>query len=197
MQEARIFLARALLAQSKFDEAEKHFRAALDDPLPTPASLAWANIGLGLISAQRAQGPEAVRRFNEAVRVEGDYPTSVTARAERIKAEMAANALPPIDEAAKTFASQLDAAISSAKRPELESRVVSGELVRFVSSMVGTITWQTRVLRTEMIDANTMMVDVAIQAKDLGQERSGTAVFVLSRVGGAWKLAAIELFEVR
>jgi hypothetical protein len=197
MQEARIFLARALLAQNKLDEAEKLFRAALDDPLPTPSSMAWASIGLGLISAQKGQPAEAARRFNEAVRIEGDYPTSVLARFERIKAEQTTNAAPPIDEAAKSFVTQLDSAISSAKRPELEARVVSGELVRFVSSMVGTITWQTRVLRTEQIDANTMMVDVAIQAKDLGQDRSGTAVLVLSRVGGSWKLASIELFEVR
>lgn len=197
MQEARVLLARALLAQNKLEEAEKLFRTALDDPLPTPSSMAWASIGLGLISAQKGQPAEAVRRFNEAVRIEGDYPTSVLARFERIKAEQTTNAAPPIDEAAKSFVTQLDSAISSAKRPELEARVVSGELVRFVSSMVGTITWQTRVLRTELIDANTMMVDVAIQAKDLGQDRSGTAVLVLSKVGGSWKLASIELFEVR
>lgn len=196
MQEARIILARALLAQNKLDEAEKLFRQALEDPLPTPASLAWGNIGLGQISMRRSQTAEAVRRFNEAVRAEGDYPTSVAARAERIKAEAASNA-PPIDESARAFVTQLDSAISSGKRADLESRVVSGELVRFVSSMVGTITWQTRVLRTELLDANTMLVDVAIQAKDLGQNRSGTALLILSRTGGSWKLAGIELFEVR
>jgi len=31
----------------------------------------------------------------------------------------------------------------------------------------------------------------------LGAEHSGTAVFILARVGGAWKLNAIEFFEVK
>jgi len=40
-------------------------------------------------------------------------------------------------------------------------------------------------------------VDVSINAKELGQERSGTAVLLLTRMGDGWKLAGIELFEVR
>jgi hypothetical protein len=39
--------------------------------------------------------------------------------------------------------------------------------------------------------------DVVLNTKQLGREESGTAVLILSRVGGGWKLAAIELFEVR
>ena len=34
MQEARIILARALLGQNRTDEAEKLFRAALEEPCP-------------------------------------------------------------------------------------------------------------------------------------------------------------------
>jgi len=81
MQEARLLLARALLGQSKLDEAEKLFRAALDDTLPTAVSLAWANIGLGEIALKRGQTPEAVRRFNDAVRAEGEYASALAARA--------------------------------------------------------------------------------------------------------------------
>jgi Tetratricopeptide repeat len=195
MQEARIFLARSLLAQNKLDEAEKLFKGVLDDPLPTPLSMAWANIGLGQIASRKGQAAEAAKRFNDAVRAEADYGTAVIARAERIKAE----ATPAIDDSARAFISQMDAGIVSGKKADLESRIVSGELVRFVGGIVGTQpeAWQTRVLRTEQIDANTLVADVSIQAKELGKDQAGTAVLVLSKVGGALKLAAIEQFEVR
>lgn len=199
MQEARIVLARALLAQSKVDEAERTFRQAIDDPLPTAISLAWGSVGLGQVSLRRGQAAEAAKRFNEAVRIDADYSTSVLARAERIKAEAAASSPAPVDESVKAFIAQLDSAILSGKKAELETRIVSGELVRFVSGIVGTQPgqWQTRVMRTETVDADTVMADVAIQAKELGQDRAGTALLILSRVGGSWKLFAIELFEVR
>ncbi len=198
MQESRIILARTLLAQNRTDEAERIFRAALDDPLPTATSVAWANIGLGQIALRKGQAVEAARRFNDAVRADADYATSVLARAERIKAE-GTNNTAPVDEAARGFISQLDAAILAGKKIDLEARIASGELVRFIGGIVGTQPeiWQTRVLRTELLDANTMLADVSIQVKELGQERSGTALLVLARTGGSWKLWAIELFEVR
>jgi hypothetical protein len=197
MQEARIVLARVLLAQSKLEEAEKLFRQALDEPLPTPVALAWANIGLGEISARKGQTAEAAKRFNEAVRADGEYASSLNARAGRIKAETAANTL-PVDGAIRAFVTQLDQAIVSGKKVELEARVVSGELVRFINGVIGTQPeiWQTRVLRTEQIDANLAAVDVSLTTKELGRDRSGTAVLVLARVSGGWKLVGIDLFEV-
>ena len=93
MQEARIILARALLGQNRIDEAEKLFRAALEEPLPTPGTLAWANIGLGEISLKKGQAAEAAKRFNDAVRADAEYASSLAARAGRIKAETAANTL--------------------------------------------------------------------------------------------------------
>jgi len=61
MQEARIMLARALLGQNRIDEAEKLFRSAIEETLPTPASLAWGNIGLGEISLRKGQAAEAAK----------------------------------------------------------------------------------------------------------------------------------------
>ncbi len=198
MQEARIILARAALAQNKNDEAEKLFRAALDEVLPTAGTIAWASIGLGEIALKKGQAAEASKRFTDAVRAEADYASSLTARAVRIRAESSASA-PPVDESARTFIRQLDQAIVSGKKAELESRIVSGELIRFIGGIVGSQpeVWQTRVLRTEMLEANLLAADVQINAKQLGQEQSGTALLILSRAGGGWKLAAIELFEVR
>jgi hypothetical protein len=198
LQEARIVLARALLGQNKLEEAEKLFRSALDDPLPTSLTLAWSSIGLGEINLRRGQTAEAARRFNEAVRADGEYGSSLAARAGRINAESANSGSPPVDDSAKAFLAQLDQTITAGKKAELEARVVSGELLRFVSGIVGiTEAWQTRVLRTETLDANLIAADVNIRAKQLGQEQSGSAVLILARTGGGWKLAGIELFEVR
>jgi len=197
LQEARIVLARALLGQNRNEEAEKLFRAALDEPLPTSSALAWGNIGLGEIALRKGQAAEAAKRFNDAVRADAEYSSSLAARAGRIKAETAANIL-QVDGAARTFIGQLDQAILSGKKIELESRVVPGELVRFVNGVVGTQPeiWQTRVLRTEQLDANVVAADVSLDTKELGVQRSGTAVLLLTRASGTFKLLGIELFEV-
>jgi tetratricopeptide (TPR) repeat protein len=196
LQEARVILGRALLGQNKNDEAEKVFRAELDETLPTSLTLAWSNIGLAEIALKRGQAAEAAKRFNDAVHADAEYAASLAARAGRIRAE--AGAAPPVDQSAQAFIAQLDQAITGGKKPDLDAKVISGELVRFVNSIAGTPTelWQTRVLRTEMLDANLLAADVSIRAKQLGQEQSGTAVLILSRSGNSWKLAGIELFEV-
>ncbi len=197
LQEARIILARALLGQNRSEEAEKLFRLALEETLPTPAALAWGNIGLGEIALRKGQAAEAAKRFNDAVRADAEYASSLAARAGRLKAETAANTL-QVDGAVRTFIGQLDQAILSGKKTELEPRVVSGELVRFINGVVGTQPeiWQTRVLRTEQLDANLVAADVSLDTKELGVTRSGTAVLILARTGGSWKLLGIDLFEV-
>ena len=197
MQEARMILARSLLGQDRNDEAEKLFRLALEETLPTSAGLAWGNIGLGEIALRKGQATEAARRFNDAVRADAEYASSLTGRAGRIKAETAANTL-QVDSAVRTFIAQLDQTITSGKKTELESRIVSGELVRFIGGVVGTQPelWQTRVLRTEQLDTNLVAADVSLDTKELGRQRSGTAVLILSRAGGSWKLVGIDLFEV-
>jgi tetratricopeptide (TPR) repeat protein len=196
--DADIILARALLGQNKTDDAEKLFRAALAEPLPSSATLAWANIGLAEISLKKGQAAEAAKRFNDAVRADAEYASALVARAGRIRAETAANSL-QVDPAVRAFVAQLDQAITSGKKAELDSRIVPGELTRFVNGVVGTQPeiWQTRVLRTDQLDANLVAADVSLNTKQLGREESGTAVLLLARVGGVWKLAGIELFEVR
>ena len=196
-QEARILLGRALLGQNKLEEAEQIFRASLEEPLPFTATLAWANIGLGEISLKRNQAAEAAKRFNDAVVASRDYPSSLAARAARIRAEAAANNAPPIDEAARTFITQFSQAVVSNKKPELDSRVVSGELVRFVNASIGTELWETRVLRTEQLNANLIAVDVHIKASKLGKTGEGTAVILLARTANGLKVSGIDLFEVR
>jgi tetratricopeptide (TPR) repeat protein len=199
MQEARVLFARALLAQNKLDQADREFKQLADNRLPTPSTLAWSAIGLGEVALRRGQAKDAARLFNDAVRADAEYAATLNARAARIRAEAAAAMTPPIDESAKAFVAQLDTAIRTGRQNEILPMVVTGELKRFIQQVVGTQPelWETRVLRTEALSANEMAVDVSLQTKQLGVDHSGTAVFVLARVAGAWKLNAIELFEVK
>ena len=198
MQEARILLARSLLAQNRTDEAEREFRAMLDDPAPTPAALAWANIGLGEIGLRKGQAAEAARRFNEAVRADAEYASTLAARAGRIKAEAAAGAVPAPDDSVQKFIALLDQAIRGGRKAEIDALIMPGELTAFSKGIVGTQPelWQTRVLRTEQLDANRLAADVSLNIKQFGNEQSGTALLVLARTGGGLKLAAIEFLEV-
>ena len=196
-QEAQIILARAVLGENRIEEAEKLFRAALEEPLPFAATVAWANIGLGEILMKRNQPAEAAKRFSDAVAASRDYPSSLAARAARIRAEAAANNAPPIDETARTFITQLSQAVISNKKAELESRIVPGELTRFINASIGTEAWDTKVVRTEQLNANLIAADVQIHASKLGTVGSGTAVLMLARTPAGWKLSGIELFEVR
>ena len=196
-QEAQILLARALLGQNRSDEAEKLFRAALDEPLPFTSTLAWANIGLGEIALKRNQAAEAAKRFNDAVIASRDYPSSLAARAARIRAEAAANTAPTVDESVRAFVTQLSQAVVSNKKAELESRVISGELVRFINASIGTEAWETKVVRTEQVNANLIAADVQIRANKLGTIGEGTAVLMIARTPTGLKLSGIELFEVR
>jgi hypothetical protein len=94
---------------------------------------------------------------------------------------------------------QLDAAIRGGRQVEIRAMINPGELGRFVQGVVGTQpdAWQTKVLRTEQLSAERVAADVSLNTKQLGVEHSGTAVFILTRVGGGLKLDAVELFEVR
>ncbi|MFS8084230.1 MAG: hypothetical protein ACMG6H_01235 [Acidobacteriota bacterium] len=198
-QEARIILGRSLLAENKLDDAEREFRQLADDRLPMPAALAWSSIGLGEIALKKGQGAEAVRYFSEGVRADAEYASTLAARAGRIRAEATTNSAPAIDASVTAFVGQLDAAIRTGRQADIAPLIVPGELVGFVRGVVGTQpeAWQTRVLRSDVIDANRVALDVALNSKQLGVEHAGTAVFILARVGGSWKLNAIEFFEVR
>ncbi|HEY0322589.1 MAG TPA: tetratricopeptide repeat protein [Pyrinomonadaceae bacterium] len=200
IQEARTLLGRALLAANRVDEAEREFRAVLDDPLPSPTALAWASEGLGEVALRKGQTAEAARRFTEAVRAEGEYASTVAARLNRIKAETSASAAPAIEESVRSFVSQLDQAIKTGSKADIDALLVPGELPTFSRGIIGNRpeAWQTRVVRTESLDANRVAADVALNVREMGRDQSGTAVLMLARSpGGAWKLAGIEFLEVR
>lgn len=199
MSEARIVLGRALLEQNRLDDAEKEFRAALDAALPTPATLAWADIGLGEVALRRNNAAEAARRFNTAARADAEYASTLAAHAARLKAEAAGTAPPAVDEAVKNAVAQLDTAIRSGRKAELDANVVPGELASFVRGIVGTQpeAWQTRVQRTEALGANRLDADVLITAKTSGRDFVATAVMTFTRQPAGWRLTDIRYFEER
>lgn len=187
--ETRTWLGRALLEQSKIDEAEKEFTAALAEKLPTAKTLAWANIGLGEIALRRNQDSAAVKFFDGAVRADAEYASNLAARQGRVKAESS----PTADEAAKTFFAVFDKAVLTARKAEVESYILGGELTKFSGGITGNQpeVWQTKVLRSEQLDTNRLAVDVVLNVKIINQEaKSGTALFTLVKTPAGWKLAS-------
>jgi tetratricopeptide (TPR) repeat protein len=196
-EDARLRLARALLGENKLPEAEKEFTTLLASNFPSPIVLAWANAEMGELRMRQKQPAAAAKFYDDAVRSSGDYGATLAARAGRVKAESAAGAL-PVDESAKAFLANFDKTLVNGRRTDIEALVVPGELARFVSgvSINQPQQWQTQVLRTEPLDASHLAVDVNLTIRQLDKDASGTAVFVLAKVGGTWKLEDVQFFEV-
>ncbi len=193
--DARTWLGRALLAQAKTNEAEKEFRAVLDEKLPTARSLAWANAGLGEIALKAGQNSQVEKFFSEAIKDDAEYGATLAARQGRNKS----NVSTAIDESVKSFFVQFDKAAVSARKAELDALIMPGEIPKFSGGIAGQAEqWQTRVLSTDKIDANTIWAEVSLNIKLLSKNaESGTAVYRLTKVGNGWKLIGIDVFEVR
>lgn len=199
LSEARITLARALLASNRLDEAEREFQLARDDSLPLAATLAWAHIGLGEILLRRNQAAEAARRFDSGVRANAGDATNLQARDGRLRAETAARTASPINEAARSFVQRLDAALKSGRKAEIDQLLLDGELALFSRGIVGNQPeiWISEVRRTESLGGGRTAVDVRITARLLGRDQAGTAVYVLIDTPAGMRLADVQLFEVR
>ena len=193
--DVRILLARSLLAQNKFTEAEREFRAVSDEKLPTARSLAWANVGLGEIALKTNQTANAVKFFEEAIRADAEYGASLAARQGRVKA----NASSTIDPDIKAFFLQFDKAAVSNRKSELDAMILAGEIPRFSSGIAGqTEQWTTQILFVDKIDANNVLVETNTSIKLLNRpNENGTTVYRLSKTVNGWKLSEVEIFELR
>ncbi len=196
LDDARTWLGRILLAQNKLADAEKEFKAALDEKLPTPNTLAWANVGLGEIALKSNRNADATKFFDEAIRSDAEYGANLAARLGRQKIGTS-----NIDESIKTFFAQFDKSAITARKSDVELLILNGEIPKFAAGVVAgqPEKWQTQVIRTEKIDAIYTIVETEMSVKRLGKDNieTGTAVFVLAKVGNIWKLAGVEVFEVR
>lgn len=193
--DVRILLARALLAQTKNAEAEKEFRAALDEKLPSARTIAWANVGLGEVASRSGQTAQSVKFADEAIRADAEYGATLAARALRVKAGAGSG----IDDSIKAYFAQFDKTASSNRKTDLEALAVPGEAVKFTSGISGqTEQWQTQVVQVDKPDANTAIVETRLNIKMLAREpESGTAVYRLARLGSGWRLMSVDMFEVR
>src|SRR5690606_15186108 len=97
--------------------AEKQFRRALDEPLPTARTIAWGNVGLAQIAAKAGRTGEAREFAQKAILADAELGASFAARAVR-------NKLPdspaPSDEI-KTYFARFDAAAKSNRKAELDA----------------------------------------------------------------------------
>ena len=194
-EDARILLARSLLAQGKIVEAEKEFNIVLDEKLPTARSQAWANVGLGEISLKKNQNSDATKFFENAIKADSEYGASLAARQGRNKV----NASPSIDESIKAFFAQFDKAAVLKSKSEFDNLILTGEIPRFAASISGLAEkWTTQVLHVDKIDANAVLVETNLNVDLLNREpESGIAVYRLTKVENGWKLSGVEIFEVR
>ena len=193
--EARTWLGRALLAQGRNSDAEKEFRMVLDEKLPNSRSLAWANAGLGEIALKAGQNSQAAVFFAEAIETDAEYGATLTARQGRNKTNSAA----AIDETVRAFFLQFDKAAVSARKADLDALILAGEIPKFSSGIAGQAEqWQTKVLYTDKVDANTIRAEANLNIKLLNKSaESGIAVFRLTKIGSKWKLSGVDVFEVR
>lgn len=192
--DVRIFLARSLLALGRNSDAEKEFKAVLDEKLPSSRSIGWALVGLADIASRANQNEQAVKFATEALRADAEYGASLSARNIRNKAGSKNS-----DPSVAAYFEQFDKAAAANQKAALDSLVVPGEASRFASGVAGqTVQWKTEITHVDLIDNTTAIVETNLSIKLLNREpESGLAVYRLTRVGSGWKLSSVDVFEVR
>ena len=193
--DVRILLGRALLALGRTADAEREFKAILDEKLPSSRSLAWANVGLGETAAKAGRNDEAIRYADSAIAADAEYGASFAAR--NLRNRLGAST--SIDPAVRSFFADFDRAAVSNRKADIDALVMPGEASKFAGGIAGgTEQWQTQVRQVDRLDANNVLVETTLTIKLLTKEvESGIAVFRLTKAGTAWKLSGVETFEVR
>jgi len=193
--DVRILLGRSLLGLNRNADAEKEFRAVLDEKLPTSRSIAWALVGLAETASRANQNDQALKFASDAIKADGEYGAGLAARnlRNRIGAKFT------VDPSITAFFDQWDRAAAANQKAQLDSLVFPGEASRFAGGVAGqTAAWKTDIKFIDMIDANTALVETNLAIKLLNRDpESGMAVFRLSRSGGGWKISSVDVFEVR
>jgi tetratricopeptide (TPR) repeat protein len=193
--DVRVLLGRSLLGLNRNADAEKEFRAVLDEKLPTSRSIAWALVGLADVAVRAGQNDQAGKFAADAIRAEGDYGASLAARNIRTRAGTRTAADPGVT----AFFEQWDRAAAANQKAQLDALVLPGEASRFSGGVAGqTAAWKTEIKQVDMIDENTALVETNLAIKLLNKDpESGMAVFRLARSGSGWKVSSVDVFEVR
>lgn len=193
--DVRVLLGRSYLAENKNAEAEREFRAVLDEKLPSARSLAWANVGLAETTSRAGQASQAQKYIEAAILAEGEYGASYAARLLRNKLGLNSASDPSV----KSFFTDFDKIVTSNRKADIDAMFVTGEVSRLASMVSGsTEQWQTDVKQVDRIDSLNVLVETITSVKLLTRNpESGLAVYRLTKVGGNWKLAGLDIFEVR
>ncbi|MEO5858847.1 MAG: tetratricopeptide repeat protein [Pyrinomonadaceae bacterium] len=193
--DVRILLGRSLLGLNRNMDAEKEFRAVLEEKLPTSRSIGWALVGLADVAARSNQNEQAAKLAATAIRSEGEYGASLAARNIRNRAGVSANS----DASITGFFEQWDRAAAANQKAQLDALVLPGEASRFSGGVAGqTAAWKTQIKYVDMIDANTALVEANLAIKLLNRDpESGLAVFRVARSGAGWKILSVDVFELR
>jgi hypothetical protein len=191
----RILLGRSLLAEGRTGDAEKEFRAVLDEKLPSSRSMAWANEGLAEIAAKANQTDTARKFADAAILAEGEYGVALAAR--NLRSKLGSGTAP--DAAIRSFFVDFDKAASTNRKADVDALVVPGEVAKFAGGVSGsTERWQTDVRQVDRLDADTVLVEAAMTVKLLNKEQeTGMAVYRLVRTAAGWKLAGVDIFETK
>jgi hypothetical protein len=195
MDEVRVLLARALLAQGNLQEAERQFRVLESDALINSRSVSWMALGLGEIAEKRGAVAEAQSYFELAIRSEGELGAVLLARQGAVRI----GRTNPPDESVRTFFQQFDRAAISNRKSEIDALIAPGEVVRFSAGISGQAQqWVTSIVAVDRISEGVVVVETKLSVKLLNRNpEQGTAIFRLRRVGNEWKLEGIEYFDVR
>ena len=193
--EVRVLLGRSLLAQGRNGDAEKEFRAILDEKLPGAKSTAWANEGLAEAAAAGGRNDQALSFSTRSITEDADYGASFAARNLRNKIGSAI----AVDPAIKAFFAEFDRAVASRRKADVDAMILPGEVTKFASGVAGSAEqWRTELRAIDRIDETTVLAGVNLNIKLLNREpESGTAVFRLIKSGAGWKLYGVDLFEVK
>ncbi len=192
--DVRVLLARSLLALGRTADAEREFRAVLDEKLPTARSIGWALVGLADLAQRAGQNDQAVKYATDALKADAEYGASLAARNIRNRAGTKTT-----DPTVVAFFDQWDKAAAANQKAQLDALVLPGEASRFASGVAGqTAQWKTQIAHVDMIDPNTALVEANLSIKLLNRDpESGMSVFRLHRTSGGWKLGSVDVFEVR
>ena len=195
LDEVRILLARAQLAQGKTAEADKEFQAILDEKLPTARSVGWALVGRAEVAAKLGSREQAMRFVRDALAHESDAGSSLAARKLRESLGLAGT----IDASIRSFFADFDRIVKSNRKAEVESLFFAGEENRFVTGIAGSADdWKTEVRFTDPIDSDTALVETYTNLRLLTKDpEAGLVVYRLKRSGSSWKVASVDIFEVK
>ncbi len=193
--DVRVLLGRSLLAQNRILDAEREFRAVVDETLPMARSMGWALVGLADAASRTGRNDDAGRYIEQAIKSEPEYGAALLGRNIRNRLNRPAN----IDDAFKSYFIQFDRAAISNRKADVEALVMPGEVNRFATSIAGNaVEWRSELKHVDMLDADTALVETNMSVRLLNREtESGLAVYRLARTPAGWRLAAVDIFEVR